>query len=236
MFGRKKKKPKNTHENLKHPKDKSKFVRGLKKFWYFIWYEDSILSWLANIVLAFILIKFIIYPGLGLIFGTSFPVVAVVSSSMEHPGSFDEWWQQEAFCGDITCGPRCICSNADWYRERNITKEDFKKFRFHNGFNKGDIMVLFGVSPEDVRPGDVLVYDARRPVPTYPIIHRTLRVRHEEKYYFETKGDNNKNSIVDTYLNEKAVSETQLLGKAVLRIPWLGYVKICATTPGQCFN
>ena len=41
-----------------------------------------------NVVLAFVLIKFIIYPGAGLIMGTRLPVVAVVSESMEHQGPF----------------------------------------------------------------------------------------------------------------------------------------------------
>ena len=59
-----------------------------QKIWYFIWEDDSVLSWIVNIILAFVLIKFIVYPGLGLVFGTDFPVVAVVSGSMEHEGNF----------------------------------------------------------------------------------------------------------------------------------------------------
>ena len=56
----------------------------LKKAWHFIWEDDSVLSWLVNIILAFVLIKFIVYPGLGFILQTTHPVVAVVSESMEH--------------------------------------------------------------------------------------------------------------------------------------------------------
>jgi hypothetical protein len=41
------------------------------KLWHFIWNEDSIESWLINIVLAFVIIKFIVYPGLGLVLGTT---------------------------------------------------------------------------------------------------------------------------------------------------------------------
>ncbi|MBR9703136.1 hypothetical protein GOV10_03810, partial [Candidatus Woesearchaeota archaeon] len=47
-----------------------------EKAWYFLWYEDSVLSWAASLLVAFLLIKFIIYPGLGLVFGTQFPIVA----------------------------------------------------------------------------------------------------------------------------------------------------------------
>ncbi len=210
----------------KHPTDAKKVVRFLKKSWYFIWYDDSVLSWFVNLILAFVLIKFIIYPGLGLIFSTSFPVVAVVSGSMEHQGPFDEWWQSEALCGPPTCGARCLCTQESWYGQGNITKKEFREFPFKNGFNRGDIMVLFGVKPEKVETGDVIVFDSKKP---YPIIHRVIRVRQEEKIYFETKGDHNKNQIDDGLLNEKAVSETQLLGRAVFKIPYLGYVKIWFT-------
>jgi len=100
----------------------------LKKLWRFIWEDNSIWSWLVNLVLAFVLVKFIIYPGLGLLLGTGYPVVAVVSGSMEHDGGFDNWWN----------------SQENIYNELGITKKEFKDFRFKNGFNKGDIMVLIG--------------------------------------------------------------------------------------------
>lgn len=222
----KQKEKKEKLDRWKNPKDDSKTVRFLKRSWYFIWYDDSVLSWFVNLILAFVLIKFIIYPGLGLIFSTSFPVVAVVSGSMEHDGSFDDWWQSDAFCGAPTCGARCLCSQGEWYDQYNVSKSQFWEFSFRNGFDRGDIMVLFGVNPKDVKVGDVIVFDSKKP---YPIIHRVVSIRPLEKRYFETKGDHNRNQIDDGLLNEKAVSETQLLGRAVLKIPCLGYVKIWFT-------
>ena len=62
----------------------SKFRKLWKKFWYFIWEDNSIWSWIVNVILAFLLIKFLVYPGLGIILGTDYPIVAVVSESMEH--------------------------------------------------------------------------------------------------------------------------------------------------------
>ena len=62
---------------MKLKMDRKKFINILKKTWHFIWEDDSLLSWIVNIVLAIVLIKFIIYPGLGLVLGTGFPVVAV---------------------------------------------------------------------------------------------------------------------------------------------------------------
>lgn len=54
------------------------------KIWFFIWHDNSAASWIINIILAYLIIKFIVYPSLGLVFGTNFPIVAVVSNSMEH--------------------------------------------------------------------------------------------------------------------------------------------------------
>ena len=199
--------------------DKQKFLKNWKKVWHFIWEDDSILSWLVNIVLAFVLIKFIVYPGLGLILQTNYPIVAVVSSSMEHNSKFDDWW-----------------SNAGkWYTDNDITKEDFIEFPLKNGFNKGDIMVLIGRKPEKINQGDVIVFIShqRRPKAD-PIIHRVIKKwEEEEKYFIHTKGDNyktNKESINSCdsrgCVDENKISEEQLIGKAVIKIPLLGYIKI----------
>ena len=63
-------------------KEKSKPASTWGKVWYFIWHDDSVWSWIVNIILAFLLIKFIVYPGLGFLLETEYPVVAVVSGSM----------------------------------------------------------------------------------------------------------------------------------------------------------
>ncbi|MBU1604290.1 MAG: signal peptidase I [Nanoarchaeota archaeon] len=188
---------------------KHKPTTPLGKFWYFIWYEDSIWSWIANIILAFIIIKFIVYPVLGALFGTSFPVVAVVSNSMEHDSSFDNWWN----------------SQSDFYQDFNISKDDFKSYSFKNGFNKGDIMILLGTEPEKITIGDVIVFEARNK--TYPIIHRVVKIKIvDENLVFETKGDHNIYQINAPELDETNVTLNSYIGRAVLRIPFIGYVKI----------
>ena len=118
----------------------------LKKFWNFIWYDDSALSWIVNIILAFVLIKFVIYPGLGFILGTDYPVVAVVSESMEHNENFNSWWS----------------NSKKWYEQNGITEEQFSLFNFKNGFNKGDIMVLMGEKPADIQIGEIIVFSRAR--------------------------------------------------------------------------
>jgi signal peptidase I len=202
---------------LKRKKEKKKPKTTLGKIWYFIWEDDSALSWIVNIILAIVLIKFVIYPGLGLLLGTGFPIVAVVSDSMEHEDiarqntiSFDSWWQ----------------IHADFYNSKNVTISEFKKFPFKNGFNKGDLMVLVGTSPEKTSIGDVIVFMAGRPD---PIIHRVVEIKIiEGVYVYETKGDNNQKQIESYWLDEKKVTENLIVGKAVLRIPYFGWVKIAA--------
>jgi signal peptidase I len=178
---------------------------GWKRVWHFIWEDNSVWSWLVNVIIAFILVKYLIYPGFGLLLGTKFPVVAVVSSSMEHNNlGFEEWWGK----------------NKQWYEGNEISKDRFKEFYFVNGFNKGDIMVLKGVKAEDIEIGDVIVYDNKRN--NAPIIHRAVNKSEDEGYVIQTKGDNV--AFVQDF--ERNIKEEQIFGKAVLRIPLLGWVKI----------
>ena len=180
----------------------------LKTTWYFIWEDNSIWSWLINIVLAFVLIKFIVYPGLGFLLSTSHPVVAVVSGSMEHNMEFDGWFGQ----------------NNDWYIENGIDMEEFEEFSFKNGFNKGDIMFLVGRSAKNIDVGDVIVFNSFR---KDPIIHRVVKkIQDDNGIYFQTKGDNNPDSIKNNKLDETSIREDIIIGKAIIRIPLLGYIKI----------
>lgn len=185
---------------------KMSLVGAWKRVWHFLWHEDTVLSWIVNVLLVFLIIKFLLYPGLGLVTGTKFPVVAVVSSSMEHRQPFNEWWPL----------------HENVYTEFGITPQDFKEYRFATGFNRGDIIVLTGRAPEGIKVGDVIVYSSRKP---YPIIHRVVEVDPVSQK-FQTKGDNNIGQISTPELNEQNVPYSALLGKAVFKIPYLGYVKI----------
>jgi signal peptidase I len=199
------------------------------KVWYFIWKEDSIESWLINIILAFILIKFLVYPGIGLLLTTSHPIVAVVSSSMHHEGNFDDYW-----------------ANAEsQYLNLGITKEEFKKFPMHNGFNKGDIMILHGTKTENLEVGDIIVFMGHRVSPRPdPIIHRIITTQtRDSTSIVQTKGDNyrtNPSSIKGCgptgCLDETDIRDNQIIGKAFIRVPYLGYVKIAAVEFACLFN
>jgi len=182
------------------------FKQLLKKTWHFIWYSNSPASWVVNIILAFIIVKFIVYPVFGLVLVTSHPLVAVVSSSMEHQGSFDDWWD----------------SHGQWYLDNDISKEEVETWQLSNGFNKGDIMILFGKESKDLKVGDVVVFQSNQPD---PIIHRIVKINDNT---FQTKGDNNVDSIKS--LGEFNIKENQIIGKAILRVPLLGWIKIIFTS------
>ncbi|MBS3149862.1 signal peptidase I [Candidatus Woesearchaeota archaeon] len=180
--------------------------QGFSKVWKFLWKDDSLSSWLVNLVLAFVIVKFVVYPLLGILFGTTHPIVAVVSSSMEHQTSFDEWWR----------------SQSDWYENYGFSKTDAKKWPFKNGFNKGDIMILRGKNVKDVKTGDVIVFRGNS---NDPIIHRVVKkYKEDNNYLFQTKGDNNADSFEG--LGEIGITENKIIGTAVFRIPLLGWVKI----------
>jgi signal peptidase I len=204
-------KPQLKMKNKKKPKVPKNFAG---KLWYFLWEDDSIWSWIVTVALAFIVIKFIVYPVLGFVLSTSHPIVAVVSGSMEHDGSFDSWWNSEAECNGQ------LCKQKDHYALQNISKEKFRDFHFRNGFNKGDIIVLYGKEPEDIDVGEVIVFNSNQ---AYPIIHRVIsKTKINNRYYFETKGDHNPGpGDVD-----KDISEDRIIGKALFRIPYVGWLKI----------
>ena len=183
---------------------------GFGKFWHFIWEEDSLASWLANIVIAFVLIKFIVYPGIGFVFGTTHPIVAVVSGSMEHRGlGFVNWWET----GECNGAPRLPPSEL--YKQYHVTKEGFEEYWFNNGFNTGDLMILFGDGEPQI--GEVVVFFSPD---GQPIIHRVIEIKTDGSLH--TKGDNNCGSLPF----EESINGNILIGKAVLRIPLLGWVKI----------
>jgi hypothetical protein len=200
----------------------NKFKQHWKKTWNFFWNDDSIWSWLANIVVAFIVIRFIVYPLLGLLLGTSYPIVAVISESMDHgtsddiicgqrivdfPESFDNYW--------TVCG--------QWYESNGITKEEFRKFPFRDGFRKGDVILLWRANSENLEVGNVLIFQGSK---VQPIIHRIVSTWNEDgSRFYQTKGDHNSGIISGTYGEEK-IGQERVLGKGIIRIPYLGWLKI----------
>lgn len=202
-----------------------------KKFWFYIWYDDSIGSYIANFASAYVFIKFLLFPSLGLILGTSFPIVAIVSGSMEHKvvqGKIcdnqiissstnnlnqDEWWD---YCGDY------------YVDNFNLTKSDFENFEYKNGLNIGDVLVLRGKDVSKIEIGEVLIFipqDRNFYLTKGPVIHRVVNKWQDEngKYHFQTKGDHNAKSFENF---ENDIIEDDVLAVSVVRVPYIGYAKI----------
>ncbi len=172
------------------------------KLWHFLWHEDGWLSFMADAVLVVLIGKFILLPVLGAMMGTAYPLVAVVSSSMDHQDlELDKWWDK----------------NGNWYEQNSITKEEFKQFYRVNGFKKGDALVIKGRSVSELEVGDIIVYSVgSRPE---PIIHRIVDI--SEDGDFVTKGDANSGQL----LFEHNVKAYQIEGEAVFWVPYIGWPK-----------
>lgn len=174
------------------------YVFSLKKFWDFVWKGESIFSWLVFLILTYLFIKFLLFPSFGLILSTSLPLVLIESDSMHHVADFQRWYEIMGY----------------WYKERNISFEEINSWKFKNGMDKGDIIILEGWS--DINIGDVVVFNANQ---RYPIIHRVVW---KNETSIATKGDNNFEQI---YF-ERNILKENVLGKAWIRIPKLGWIKL----------
>mgnify|MGYP001559047243 CR=1 FL=1 len=198
------------------------FKEVAKKVWNFLWNDDSLLSWIVSLALAFIIVKFIFFPLLSLIFATSLPLVVVESGSMHHPGSFignviglqnnvELWWQEK----------------GSWYESQGINKEQVENWPLKTGLEIGDIVLVSGHGKPEV--GDIIIFNANQ---KHPLIHRIVSIENRDgEIYYSTKGDNNSGQLV----SEKEIPKNALVGKAVLRIPKLGWVKLVFVKLLQAF-
>lgn len=185
------------------------FKEKANKFWQFL-KEDSWQSWLVSLFLVILLIKFIFFPLLSFVTGSPLPIVIVESCSMYHALPFDKWWELK----------------ESEYSQFNIIKDEFSSFPFKNGLSKGDIIFVW--SRANYKKGDTIIF---RPNPEAnhrnPIIHRLIS---ENK--IATKGDNNEFQLKlndnsnPSNIDETNIPQEDVLGKAALKIPYLGWVKL----------
>ena len=102
------------------------------------------------------------------------------------------------------------------YQDNGIDFADTEDWDFQNGLNKGD--VIFIVRTKNIEVGDVIIFEGGA---TYPIIHRVVDA--EEPY--ATKGDNYKTNSYQLS-TEKSITEEQVYGKAIFKIPAIGWIKL----------
>ena len=85
-------------------------------------------------------------------------------------------------------------------------------------FSRGDILVLQGAPAEQLKVGDIIVFS---PSPQQtPVVHRIIAENPDGT--FQTKGDNNSGQLPF----EKRIESSEIHGRAVLIIPYLGWLKI----------
>jgi len=117
-----------------------------------------------------------------------------------------------------------ICGK--WYEDNGITKEKFSQFQLKNGFKKGDIVIVWGRFKPKV--GDIIIFKPNEDsLAPRPIVHRIVRI---QDGVIETKGDHNEeqlhkeNNIFRT--DETNITEDQVIGKVIFKVPYLGWFKI----------
>lgn len=174
-------------------------VVGFKKFWKFL-HKDSWSSFAVTLLLAVVVIKFVFFSGLSYLTGTPLPLVIVESCSMHHYEN----------------GFGKIFNASDVYSEKNIFLSDTVNWIFQDGFNKGDVIFVVGV--KNIKVGDVIIFESGS---IYPLIHRVVEVGDS----YATKGDNYKTNSGQLD-SEKMISEEQIIGKALFKIPFVGWIKL----------
>ena len=138
---------------------------------------------------------------------TSYPALAVVSGSMCIPydGACDGW--------------------------TSVTHP------FARTLHKGDLIIVQGVNPADLSDdypnSDIIVFH-KPSNPEALIVHRIVAKEERDGIlYFYTKGDGNgvtkwpntpSSSDYDPWNGRQGVPEDLVVGKVVMRIPWLGHV------------
>jgi len=153
----------------------------------------------AIMIILIIVIVFGFWYGFQLVQNTQYPALAVASGSMcTLPGPYCDGWTHP----------------------------------FEHTLHVGDLIIVQGVNPAEVRAeypdGDIIVF--RRPGSLDElIVHRAIEnATVGDKIYFRTKGDGN--DTPDSYSGEGTwkgmISEDLVIGKVVLRVPWIGHIAL----------
>jgi signal peptidase I len=160
-------------------------------------------GWIARNEVLYEFLSFLLVLGalyLGIMGGlmtllmTDSPLRSVYSDSMNHHGD-NRWWRTE-------------------FERQGISTSNFP---LQDGFAKGDLLLIRGADPAEIRVGDVVVYEGSRGL----IVHRVLKIWSDEggNLIFQTKGD--ANAPADTPIREEAV-----VGKVIAVVPKLGWLSI----------
>ena len=85
-------------------------------------------------------------------------------------------------------------------------------------FAKGDMLVLQGIPSQDLKVGDIIVFSP--PSQQTPVVHRIYKINPDGT--FQTKGDANNGQLPFEF----SIQASQVHGKVILIIPYVGWLKI----------
>jgi signal peptidase I len=189
------------NNNISQFKGDTALIANLKKLWKNEYIQTIIVICLIAVAV------FGFWFGSQAVLNTPYPALAVVSGSMCVPynGACDGWAHP-----------------------------------FDHTLHIGDLIIVQGVNPQDLNTNypdsDIIVFH-RPDDPEELIVHRIVaKEERNEKIYFYTKGDGNginkwpatpEETEYDPWHDiqgNRGVSEDLVVGKAVMRIPWIGHI------------
>lgn len=216
----------------KHSKEiDRKSINDFKSLLQYIFKGEDLLSHVLFFVVLFVLFKFILLPIIGFLMGTQYPMTVIVSSSMEQDLNSQSMCGESISNDDSTYWDVC----GDFYESNfNISKNNFSKYSYSSGLNRGDVIIVYGQNYQNIEIGDVILFKGQDKVILEdnteeslfylrygPIIHRVVDIENNETgLFFTTKGDNNP-AIMEKEIN---IPQEDVLGTAVFRIPYLGLI------------
>lgn len=168
----------------------------LKKLWKNEYVQTAVIMGL----IVLIILGF--WYGAQIALNTRYPALAVVSGSMCVP--------QDAQCDGWT-------------------------HPFAQTLHIGDLIIVQGVNPADLSadyPNSDIIVFPKPPDPSELIVHRIVakEVSENGTIYFWTKGDGNgirwPNTPSIAEHDPWKISQDQVVGKVVMRIPWLGHITL----------
>lgn len=212
--------------------------------------DNKTRAWIIYIIFA-ALFAFLIYNGVGLLLGTQYPFMIVVSGSMEplyHRG--DIIVLQGVSSAELTASNVPVVElNA--FSLKNVSPFEFVSF-YCSGKNVTGLMPCdyfklaflnkqFSLQDFDTKElhfinGKTMQLSEYGPIVVYysseqhrQIVHRVIAlIKAQDGLYVLTKGDSANNPLVDQDAGITAFAKHagELQGKAIFMIPLLGYVKL----------
>ena len=202
--------------------------------------KSEVISTIVYLVFAFVF-AFVLYNFFGFVLGTQAPLVIVVSGSME----------PVMYRGDIVVisgakleelnVPQVELNNFDLDQtplanyampvcvEKDSGRQESCENLLQQGTGPFETTAVKFSETQTVnihKDGEILVYNSSL---GQPVIHRSVvKIKGLDKTYVLTKGDSVFNPLIDQQagITSGALTQDQIVGKAIFRVPLLGYIKL----------